>query len=170
MRLKKVLIFAVLFMLAIMAGCAGNNSAASADAAKGNSAKKDTSVVVQEGAKMQGTKIKITVDGKVLNATLEDNATTRALVKKMPITVKMDNLYEREMCYHYGQGGLPTDKLRSDGYQVGDIIYWPPRGSLVILYAQNGEKFERQQLGHISDKVDMFVNAGSKEVKFELDK
>jgi hypothetical protein len=99
---------------------------------------------------------------------LEDNAATRALIKKLPMTLPMQNLYSREMCYRYGQGGLPTDKLRSDHYEVGDIAYWPPRGSLVILYKQNGEEFERQQIGHIDQGVEIFENAGNKQVMFEL--
>lgn len=112
--------------------------------------------------------ITITVGSTVLNAVLEKNATTDALVEQMPLTLSMLDLYGREMCYRYGAGALPTDTLRSDGYQVGDIAYWPPRGSLVILYAQNGEQFERQHLGHISEGVEVFETTGDTEVTFSL--
>lgn len=112
--------------------------------------------------------ITITVGNTVLNAVLEKNATTDALVEQMPLTLSMLDLYGREMCYRYGAGALPTDTLRSDGYQVGDIAYWPPRGSLVILYAQNGEQFERQHLGHISEGVEVFETTGDTEVTFSL--
>lgn len=113
-------------------------------------------------------KIKITVGGTELYATLEDNATTKALIEKMPMTLSMDDLYGREMCYRYGANALPTDELRSDGYEVGDLAYWPPRGSLVILYKQNGEEFERQHLGHIDSGVEIFENTGDADVTFEL--
>lgn len=112
--------------------------------------------------------ITITVGDTVLNAVLEKNATTDALVEQMPLTLSMLDLYGREMCYRYGAGALPTDTLRSAGYQVGDIAYWPPRGSLVILYAQNGEQFERQHLGHISEGVEVFETTGDTEVTFSL--
>ena len=112
--------------------------------------------------------IKITVGDTELFATLEDNATTRALIEQMPMTLSMDDLYGREMCYRYGANALPTDSLRSDGYEVGDIAYWPPRGSLVILYKQNGEQFERQHLGHIDSGVEVFENTGDADVTFEL--
>lgn len=112
--------------------------------------------------------ITITVGDTILNAVLEKNATTDALVEQMPLTLSMLDLYGREMCYRYGAGALPTDTLRSDGYQVGDIAYWPPRGSLVILYAQNGEQFERQHLGHISEGVEVFETTGDTEVTFSL--
>lgn len=113
-------------------------------------------------------KIKITVGDTELYSAFEDNATTRALIKEMPMTLPMSDLYDREMCYRYGAGKFSTDQLRSDGYEVGDIVYWPPRGSLVILYKQNGEKFERQHLGHIDSGVEVFATTGDTDVTFEV--
>lgn len=113
-------------------------------------------------------RVNITVGDTTLTATLEDNATTRAFIGQMPMTLPMSDLYGREMCYRYGAGGLPTDELRTDGYEVGDIAYWPPRGSLVILYGQNGEQFERQHLGSIDSGVEIFATTGDTEVTFEL--
>lgn len=112
-------------------------------------------------------KIKITVGETELTALLEDNVTTQALLEKMPMTLPMEDLYGRELCYHFGAAALPTEKLRADGYEVGDLIYWPPMGSFVILYKQNGEQFERQQLGHIDSGVEIFENTGDAEVTFE---
>ncbi len=114
--------------------------------------------------------VKITVGNRVLKAKLEDNATTRAFIKRMPVTLPMLDLYGREMCYRYGEGTFPTDKLRDDRYKVGDIAYWPPAGSLVILYKQDGEEFERQHLGHIDSGVEIFKSTGDTNVKFELEK
>ena len=65
-------------------------------------------------------------------------------------------------------GALPDGETRSDGYAVGDIAYWPPRGSLVILYAQNGERFERVHLGHIDGGAEIFRSMGDADVTFEL--
>lgn len=113
-------------------------------------------------------KVKITVGSTVLYATFEDNSTARALMAQMPMTLNMSDLYGREMCYRYGAGALPTDGLRSDGYEIGDIAYWPPRGSLVILYDQNGEHFERQHLGHIDSGVEVFESTGDVDVTFEV--
>ena len=116
----------------------------------------------------ENMEIKMTVGNQTLYGTLENNATTRAWVKEMPMTLPMRDLYGREMCHRYGNGALPTDNLRSDQYAVGDIAYWPPMGSLVILYAQNGERFERQHLGHINSGVDIFESTGDTNVTFEL--
>lgn len=58
--------------------------------------------------------------------------------------------------------------MRSDGYEVGDLAYWPPRHSFVILYEQNGEQFERQHLGHIDSGVEVFESTGDVDVTFEM--
>ena len=112
--------------------------------------------------------IKIIAGNTTLSAQLENNAASRALTKKFPLTVFMRDLYQREMCYRMGSGSLPSDSLRNDGYNVGDIAYWPPMGSLVILYEQNGEKFQRQHLGHIDKGVEIFKGIGDCTVTFDF--
>ena len=112
--------------------------------------------------------LKISVNGTELTAILENNVTTRALVEQMPMTLSMRDLYDREMCYNYGAGAFPTETLRNDSYEVGDIIYWPTAGSFVILYRQNGEQFSRQHLGHIESGVEVFETTGNTDVTFEL--
>ncbi|MBR1627792.1 MAG: Ig-like domain-containing protein [Lachnospiraceae bacterium] len=96
--------------------------------------------------------IKIKTGDRTLSGKLEDNSATRELIKLFPMKVEMENLFDREMCYQLKKA-LPTQTLREDSYKVGDIIYWPPERSFVILYKQNGEKFERQQLGTIQKKT-----------------
>ena len=115
---------------------------------------------------LEEMKVKIKVGDQELIADLEDNATTRALMEKLPLTLPMMDLYGREMCYRFDEA-LPTEQLRSDGYEVGDLAYWPPRHSFVILYGQNGEQFSRQHLGHISSGVEIFDGIGDVTVTIE---
>ncbi len=113
--------------------------------------------------------VEIVVNNDVkLTAQFEDNVTTKELISRMPFTVKMDNLYSREMCHRYGHGGLPIDNAKDRSYKVGDISYWPPMVSLVILYTQNGEVFEQQPVGHIDSDVSFFNKLGSADVTFRL--
>ena len=111
--------------------------------------------------------VEISVNGKSVLADFEDNPTSRALLARMPMKLEMRDLYGREMCHRFGANALPTGTLRSDGYKVGDIAYWPPAGSLVILYRQNGEQFERQHIGHITQGVEIFDGIGTVMVEFE---
>ena len=110
-------------------------------------------------------KIIVAVKGTNLLATLEDNAASRALYAQMPFTVKMRDLYDREMCFNL-PAKLPETKQVATNYKVGDIIYWPQRRSLAILYKQNGERFRRQHLGHIDSGVEVFKTTGDTEVTF----
>ena len=110
--------------------------------------------------------IKITANGNAIIGTLEDNPASRAFYDMLPTTFHMRDLYEREMCYNMPKA-LPTGQLTARAYQVGDIIYWPPRHSFVILYKQNGERFQRQHLGHIDYGVEIFEITGDAVVTFE---
>ena len=111
--------------------------------------------------------ITITAGDHVITATLFDNAAGRALWDKLPLTLNMMNLYGREMCYRFGAGGLPEDDAADTGYEIGDISYWPPAGSLVILYKQNGEIFEQQPIGHTDDDISFFDGMPDTDITFE---
>ena len=111
-------------------------------------------------------KVKVTVQGQTLTATLLDNATTRAFMEKLPVTLPMMDLYGREMCYRFPEA-LPTDDVNNCGYEVGEIVYYPPMHSFVIMYAQNGEHFSMQKLGRIDSGISIFNRIGDVDVTFE---
>lgn len=111
--------------------------------------------------------VKVTVGGEVMTATLEDNATSRAFLAKLPITLPMMNLYGREMCYRFDEA-LPANEATTSGYEVGDIVYWTPRHSFVIMYEQNGEVISSlQRIGRIAKGAEAFARMGDVDVKFE---
>ena len=112
-------------------------------------------------------KIRLTAGTQEFTATLYKNATTEALVKELPLTLPMMDLYGREMCYRFSEA-FPTDDAKYQSYEVGEIIYWPPGHSFVIMYKQNGENFEMQKLGRIDSGVDFFETSGDIDVKVEL--
>ncbi|WP_161951808.1 cyclophilin-like fold protein [Parabacteroides timonensis] len=134
---------------------AGNDNEGGAD--DDNNSNEDNDMV---------TKMRITVNGRTLTATLEDNATTRAIAGRLPMTLPMMNLYGREMCYRFPEA-LPTDNARTRGYEVGEIVYYPPMHSFVIMYRQNGERFQMQSIGRIDSGVEVFNGIGDVEVRFE---
>lgn len=115
-----------------------------------------------------GIKVKVTVGGQVLTATLIDNATTRSLIAKFPLTVRMEDLYSREMCYRF-LDPLPANEAQRGGYEVGDLSYWTPGHSLVIFYKQNGEVISNlQKIGRFDSGVGVFEKTGDVDVRFEL--
>lgn len=112
-------------------------------------------------------KIKIMAGEHVMTGALYNNATARALAEKLPLTIPMMNLYSREMCFRFPDA-LPTDSVQTTGYEIGEIVYWPPRHSLVILYEQNGEVFDMQKIGRIDSGVEVFRKIDNVDVMFEL--
>jgi hypothetical protein len=115
-----------------------------------------------------GIKVKVTAGRHVLTATFIDNATTRALIARFPLTVPMQDLYSRELVYRFPQA-LPANETTTSGYEVGDIVYWAPRHSFVIMYAQNGERISNlQKVGRIDSGVEVFARTGDTNITFEL--
>lgn len=112
-------------------------------------------------------KIRMTVGKQVLTATLEDNSTTRAFLEKLPVTLPMMDLYGREMCYRFDEA-LPADGVQTRNFRPGEIIYWPPRHSFVIMYRQDGERFAMQYIGQVDSGVEIFERTGDADVVFEL--
>lgn len=173
--MKRIIIpVCIMIILSILlTACQKQNMAVSGDAVETNQETQTTEKAENqtEGGYDLSKKefnVRITVGDTQLMATLENNATTQYLVQQMPLTLPMEDLYDREMCYRYGANALPVEHLQTDAYEVGDLAYWAPGGSVMILYRQNGEKFERQHLGHIDSGVDVFENTGNANVTFEL--
>lgn len=127
-----------------------------------------TSIGMTSNNNQEEMKIQIKVGSHILTTTLENNSTTRALTSKFPITLSMMDLYGREMCYRFPES-LPTDDARTQGYEVGEIVYYPPMHSRVIMYAQNGERFQMQKLGRIDGDVSIFDGIGDVDVTWSIE-
>lgn len=170
---KKWIAFAALAAsFALLTGCgsdtASAKSASAASAAVSAAPAKSQNESGESAVKKSEERIiRITAGSHVIHAKLYDNAAARAFWDKMPVTYSMQNLYNREMCFRMGAGSLPTKEAKDTGYKVGDISYWPPMGSLVILYSQNGEVFEQQPIGHTDDDISFFANMGTTPIIFE---
>ena len=114
-------------------------------------------------------KIKLTVDGRVLNATLADTGAARAFVAMLPVTLAMHDLFGREKF-----GALPhaigPAEVRSRTCEPGDIVCWAPGPDLAVLYGEAGIPLTGgfHLLGRIDGGVDAFAARGPLEVTIEL--
>ena len=122
--------------------------------------------------KAEGIKIRVTIAELQFSATLVDNATSRAFIARMPLTLPMEPLYGREMCYRFPEP-LPAEEARRSGYEVGDIAYWTPRNSFVIFYGQNGEVIDNlQKVGRFDSDIEMLAVFGDREaveISFDME-
>lgn len=113
-------------------------------------------------------KVKLTFgNNQTLMCTLDDNATTRAIVAKMPMTLPSLDLYGDEICYRFTEA-LPTDNVEYYLHKKGEIFYWPPGHSLVIRYIETDEWLDIQHIGMIDSGVDVLNGIGDIDMKWEL--
>ena len=116
-------------------------------------------------------KVKITFEkngtAQTLTATFDDNATTSAIIAKMPMTLPMMDLYGDEMCYRFPDA-LPTDNVEYKLHKKGEIFYWPPSHSFVIRYIETDEWLNLQHLGQVDNGVDILNGIGDINMTFEL--
>jgi hypothetical protein len=115
-------------------------------------------------------KIKLTIDNKILTATLADNATARDFASLLPLTLTMNDLFRREKFGHLPRAILDKGK-RTHTYQIGDLAYWSPSHDVAVYYRQDGEKIPEPGIiviGKIDSGVAALDVAGSVKVTMEL--
>ena len=120
---------------------------------------------------MAETKIKITLDsGKEVLATINDTKTSRDLLSRLPLNITMTDLFGREKYYNFNEPLENSDK-KEYTYNKGDIFYWPPQHSFVIIYRQDNDTIPNgmYMLGHVDNNIELFDNKGKLlNVKIEL--
>ncbi|MFI2810818.1 cyclophilin-like fold protein [Microbulbifer zhoushanensis] len=115
------------------------------------------------------TKIQITADGTTVTATIEDNATSRAFVALLPLTLELEDFHQAEKISDLPDR-LPTDGA-ADGYSpsAGDISYYAPWGNLAIFYHDFGYSKGLVRLGHADAGIELFRKPGSVTATIERD-
>lgn len=112
-------------------------------------------------------KIRIVVNGKELNATLEDNAASRDFFAMLPLDLDLMDYNSTEKVAH-----LPS-KLSLSGMpegmdpDVGDITYYAPWGNLAIFYRDFGYARGLVPLGRITDGVQPLKGGSSLKARIE---
>ncbi len=113
-------------------------------------------------------KIRMTVEDKILTATLEDNPTSKDFVSLLPITLTLKDYAATEKI-----GDLPR-RLSIEGTpagsdpSIGDITYYSPWGNLAIFYRDAGYDSGLIKLGAIESGIEALNRPGSFEVTIDL--
>ena len=159
-KANKLLMSAFVLALSLMPGQSGARNASGATPQLASS------------ERSQNMKININIGGKILTASLADNATARDFVSVLPLNLSMKDLLGREK---YGDlpKELSEDGPRKNRYEVGDIAYWSPNQQLAVYYRQDGESIPSPGIIPIA-KMDAgreaFNVSGSVKVTIELAK
>jgi len=122
--------------------------------------------------KSQNMKMKISIGGKTLTATLADNATARDFASVLPLNVMMKDLFGREK-----YGDLPKTLSKNgpskNKYEVGEIAYWSPAKQFAVYYHQDGESIPSPgiiPIAKIDAGTEVFNVPGSVKVMIEIAK
>jgi hypothetical protein len=119
------------------------------------------------GQEASTMKIRLTFDGKAVEATLLDNATARDLLSLLPMTLTIEDYASTEKI------GYPPRKLSTAGApagvdpSAGDIAYYAPWGNLAIFYKDFGYSRGLIPLGRIDSGIEALEASGSVKVMIE---
>ena len=97
--------------------------------------------------------IKVTINGKVWEAKLENNETTRAFLKYLPKEFNMSELNGNEK-YIYMDITLPTNSYNPSYINAGDIMLFGDN-CLVIFYKSFKTSYSYTKIGHIDNLEDL---------------
>lgn len=113
-------------------------------------------------------KIKITIGDNVLNATLNDNPSTRDFIKLLPLNISLEDYAGTEKIF-YLKEKLSVDSS-TKGYEpkAGDITYYSPWGNVAIFYKNFGYANGLIHLGTIEGNFDIMKNKNNLNAKIEL--
>lgn len=123
-------------------------------------------VVAAPALGQEGTavKIRLSIDGKAIEATMLGNATAQDFISLPPMTLTLEDYASTEKI-----GYLPR-KLSTTGAPagvdpaVGDIAYYAPWGNLAIFYKDAGYAGGLVKLGRVDSGVDALSVRGSLKV------
>ena len=112
--------------------------------------------------------VRLTVEGRVLTATLSDSAASRDFVSMLPLQLTLEDYASTEKVSHL-PGRLST-KGSPAGYDpsVGDITYYAPWGNLAIFYKDFGFANGLVFLGRIDSGGDVLNRPGTLSVTIAL--
>lgn len=104
--------------------------------------------------------IRVTLDGRPVDATLNDSPAARDLAALLPLTLDLEDFHGTERI------GYPPRELTTDGApepsapRAGDIAYYAPWGNLALFH-QDGPSASSDLLilGHISVDSDQLARA-----------
>ena len=118
-------------------------------------------------AKEAAMKIRFTLNGTVVTATLEDNATARDFIAMLPLTVTLEDFAATEKIAY-----LPA-KLNTQGApsgidpSAGDVTYYAPWGNLALFHKDFRHSPGLVKLGRIDQGIEALRITGSAVVTIE---
>ena len=152
--MKKFLLSTLILTLIFFTGCANGNE-------------KPTEKISTQEMETITTKIKITVNGKIFDATIDDNESARAFLEKLPLEVTMTELNGNEKYYRFNEN-FPSNDERVGKISTGDLMLYDS-SYVVLFYKDFSTSYSYTRLGKILNIADLAstLGGGNVTVKFE---
>ncbi len=155
----KTLLFILVWALAV------NPAAYGADNGAASARTKPPIELSSQGANVM--KIRLTINGKAMTATLSDNATVRDFVSLLPMTLTLEDYEATEKISYLPRKLSTAGAPAGSDPSVGDITYYAPWGNLAIFYRDFGYSKGLIQLGRIDSGIEALNVPGSLKVTIE---
>lgn len=165
--MKKSLLLTLLLTLFFFTGCADSHEVK--QPAENAVTKNSTQVIKNSAQEKEAitTKIKITVNSETFDATLDNNPSADAFIKKMPLEVTMTELNGNEKYYRFNEN-FPSADEHVGKISTGDLMLYD--SSYVVLFYKNfSTSYSYTRLGRVLniDKLEKTLGGGNVKVKFE---
>lgn len=102
-----------------------------------------------DNEEMTMDKVYININNKKLGIDLENNSTTSALIKLLPLELSMNDLNGNEK-YVYLNKSLPTNTYSPKRIEAGDVMLFGDN-CLVIFYESFDTSYSYSKIGHIDN-------------------
>ncbi len=109
----------------------------------------ETSTTDNEEKENEMAKIYVKINDEKLEMNLEENSTTSALTKLLPLDIAMNDLNKNEK-YAYLDDSLPTNAYSPKHIEAGDVMLFGDN-CLVIFYKSFDTSYSYSKIGHINN-------------------
>lgn len=111
----------------------------------------------------------VSVNDYTFKLNLFENETTKAFIKKLPLTLDMNELNGNEKYFHFSTN-LPTQSFNPKMIHSGDVMLWGSN-SLVLFYQTFSTSYAYTKIGYVEDTTHLeeALGKGNVVVKFAIE-
>lgn len=110
--------------------------------------------------------LKLEIGKYTFRAKLYANASTRALQKRLPLTLNMHDLHSNEKYFHFSQA-LPSSPEAIDTLLTGDLMLWQDT-SFVLFYKTFSTSYAYTKLGYLEETTKLQEALGKGDISVTL--
>jgi hypothetical protein len=112
-------------------------------------------------------KIRMTIDGTPVAATLDDSEAARDFASLLPLTLTLEDYASTEKVAYLPRKLATAGAPKGTDPDVGDITYYAPWGNLALFYRDFGYSAGLVKLGRLDGGVEILQRGGALEARIE---